>query len=75
MSNDISKISYLKPFSRSTLNTVTKNITTSMSINTVAVTLSVLGVLNPTTGVLVHNASSVLIALNAALFYDRKFGS
>ena len=46
-----------------------------MSINTVAVTLSVLGVLNPTTGVLVHNAGSVLIALNAALFYDRKFGS
>jgi len=43
-----------------------------MSINTVAVTLSVLGVLNAITGTLVHNAGSVLVALNAALFYDRK---
>lgn len=73
MSDDISKIPYLKRLSRSTLNTIKGNITASMCINAVAVTLSVLGLLNPVTGALVHNAGSVLVVLNAALLYDRKF--
>lgn len=73
MSDDISKIPYLKRLSRSTVNTIKGNITASMCINAVAVTLSVLGLLNPVTGALVHNAGSVLVVLNAALLYDRKF--
>lgn len=72
MSDDISKIPYLKRLSRSTLNTIKGNITASMCINAIAVTLSVLGVLTPVTGALVHNAGSVLVVLNAALLYDRK---
>lgn len=73
MSDDIAKIPYLKRLSRSTLNTIKGNITASMCINFVAVALSVLGLLNPVTGALVHNAGSVLVVLNAALLYDRKF--
>lgn len=73
MSDDISKIPYLMRLSRSTLNTIKGNITASMFINAVAVTLSVLGLLNPITGALVHNAGSVLVVLNAALLYDRKY--
>lgn len=73
MSDDISKIPYLKRLSRSTLRTIKGNITVSMGINAVAVTLSVLGVLNPVTGALVHNAGSVLVVLNGALLYDRNF--
>lgn len=73
MSDDISKIPYLKRLSRSTLNTIKGNITVSMCINFVAITLSVLGLLNPVTGALVHNAGSVLVVLNAALLYDRDF--
>lgn len=73
MNDDISKIPYLKKLSRSTLNTIKGNITASMCINFIAVTLSVLGLLNPVTGALVHNAGSVLVVLNAALLYDRKF--
>ena len=38
-----------------------------------AVTLSVLGILTPTTGALVHNADSCLVVLLAALQYDRKY--
>ena len=38
-----------------------------------AVTLSVLGILTPTTGALVHNAGSCLVVLLAALLYDRKY--
>ena len=73
MSDDISKIPYLKRLSCSTLNTIKGNIMASMCINVVAVILSVLGFLNPITGALVHNAGSVLVVLNAALLYDRKF--
>ena len=32
-----------------------------------------MGALNPTTGALVHNASSCFVVLIAALLYDRKF--
>ncbi len=73
MGDDISKIPYLKRLSCSTLNTIKGNIMASMMINAVAITLSVLGLLNPITGALVHNAGSVLVVLNAALLYDRKF--
>lgn len=45
----------------------------SVCINFVAVTCSVLGVLNPTTGALGHNVGSCLVVLIAALLYDRKF--
>ena len=44
-----------------------------MCINFVAIVLSVLGVLTPTTGALVHNAGSCFVVLIAALLYDRKF--
>ena len=44
-----------------------------MLINILAVLLSVLGVLNPTTGALVHNAGSCFVVLIAALLYDRRF--
>lgn len=73
MSDDISKIPYLKRLSNATVNTIRFSITLSMTINFIAVTLSVLGILNPTTGALVHNAGSCFVVLIAALLYDRKF--
>lgn len=73
MSDNIDKIPYLKRLSNSTLHTIKFNITISMIINAVAITLSVLGLLNPITGALVHNVGSVLVVLNAALLYDRNF--
>ena len=71
--DDLSVIPYLKRLSVATRNTIKTAITISMCINFVAVTLSVLGVLNPTTGALVHNAGSCFVVLIAALLYDRKF--
>lgn len=73
MSNDITRIPYLINLSSSTVKTIKGNIIASMCINAVAVLLSVLGLLNPVTGALVHNVGSVLVVLNAALLYDRKF--
>ena len=73
MSDDISKIPYLKRLSNATVATIKLSITLSMCINFIAVTCSVSGVLNPTTGALVHNAGSCFVVLIAALLYDRKF--
>lgn len=73
MSDDISKIPYLKRLSNVTVKTIKFSITLSMCINFAAVTLSVTGALTPTTGALVHNAGSCLVVLIAALLYDRNF--
>ena len=73
LGDDIGKIPYLKRLSNSTLFTIRFNIALSMCINAVAIVCSVLGLLNPVTGAIVHNAGSCLVVLNAALLYDRKF--
>ena len=73
MSDDISKIPYLKRLSNATVKTIKLSITLSMCINFVAIILSLLQLLNPISGALVHNAGSVFVVLIAALLYDRKF--
>ena len=73
LGDDIGKIPYLKKLSNSTLFTIKANIAMSMTINAVAIICSVLGLLNPITGAIIHNAGSCLVVLNAALLYDRHF--
>lgn len=73
MSDDISKIPYLKRLSNATVKTIKASITLSMCINFTAIVLSLMEVLTPTTGALVHNAGSCFVVLIAALLYDRKF--
>lgn len=73
MSDDISKIPYLKRLSNATVKTIKVSITLSMCINLVAIILSLMEVLTPTTGALVHNIGSCFVVLIAALLYDRKF--
>jgi Cu+-exporting ATPase len=75
MSDDISKIPYLKRLSNATVRTVKFSISLSLFINFVAIFLSFTGKLTPTTGALVHNAGSIFVVLIAALLYDRKFDS
>ena len=72
MSDDISCIPYLKRLSKATVNTIRFSISLSLLINFAAIILSVLELLNPTTGALVHNVGSVFVVLIAALLYDRK---
>ena len=73
MQDDISKLPYLKRLSNATVKTIKISISLSMIINFLAIILSVIGALNPTTGALVHNAGSVFVVLFAALLYDRNF--
>lgn len=71
--DDISKIPYLKKLSNATIRTIKLSIMLSLCINFVAIVLSLMEVLTPTTGALVHNAGSILVVFIAGLLYDRKF--
>lgn len=73
MSDNLESVPYIKRLADATLRTIRFNLTLSMLINLVAISLSVMGVLGPISGALVHNAGSVLVVLNAALLYERKF--
>ena len=73
MSDDISRLPYLKRLSNAAVHTIRLSISLSLCINFVAIALSLMGLLTPTSGALVHNAGSVFVVLIAALLYDRKF--
>ncbi|MBR2875634.1 MAG: cation-translocating P-type ATPase [Clostridia bacterium] len=72
MSDDISKIPYLKKLACAAVRTIKLSISISMIIYILAVILSVSGLLTPTSGALVHNAGSVFVILFAAMLYDKK---
>ena len=72
MGDDITKIPYIKRLANATVRTIKASIAMSMTINFAAIVLSLMGVLTPTTGALVHNAGSCFVVLFAALLYDRK---
>ncbi|MDU1334067.1 MAG: cation-translocating P-type ATPase, partial [Veillonella sp.] len=61
MSDDLSKIPYIKRLSDATIKTIKFSIALSMVINCIAIILSLLEVLTPTTGALVHNVGSCLV--------------
>ena len=71
--DDLSNLAYLKRLSVACVRLIKTNIAISMAINACAITCSVLGLLGPVTGALVHNLGSVLVVTNAALLYDRRF--
>jgi len=71
--DDLGKLAYLKRLSVACVRLIKLNISISMGINAIAIVMSILGVLTPVTGALVHNAGSLLVVLNAALLYDRNY--
>lgn len=52
--------------------TIKLNLTFSMTLNFIAITLAITGILNPVVGALVHNAGSVLVIINSALLLNWK---
>ncbi len=72
MNDNIANIPYLKRLANETVKTIKLSITMSMAINFAAIILSLMSVLTPTTGALVHNAGSCFVVLIAARLYDKK---
>ena len=72
VSDDISQLPHLIRLSKRMMTTIKLNMTFSMTLNFVAITLAILGVLDPVVGALVHNAGSVLVITNSALLLGWK---
>lgn len=72
MSDDIEKLIYLKRLANITLKTIKVNILFAMTVNFIALFLSLAGLMDPVLGALVHNVGSVLVVINAAMLYEKK---
>jgi P-type E1-E2 ATPase len=67
VSDDIQRIPYLLEISQKVMRKINANIIFSMTLNAIAVVLSIIGTLNPVLGAFVHNAGSVAVVINSAL--------
>ena len=60
------ELPHLVALSKRMMTTIKLNMTFSMTLNFIAITLAIIGTLNPVAGALVHNAGSVLVITNSA---------
>ena len=64
--DEVKELPHLVALSKRMMTTIKLNMTFSMTLNFVAITLAIIGTLNPVVGALVHNAGSVLVITNSA---------
>lgn len=64
--DDVKELPHLFALSKHMMTVIKMNLIFSMSLNFIAVTLAVLGILNPVWGALVHNAGSVFVIVNSS---------
>lgn len=72
LNSDMNKITYCMAHSRRTLFTIKRNIVLAMAVNFVSIILSMFGILNPMTGAIMHNVTSVAVVLSSALLLINK---
>ena len=65
--DEIKELPHLIALSKRMMMTIKINLTFSMALNFLAITLAITGLLGPVIGALVHNAGSVLVIINSAL--------
>lgn len=68
----VEELPHLLLLSKRMMTTIKWNLTFSMTLNFVAITLAITGILNPVVGALVHNAGSVLVIINSAFLLKWK---
>ena len=64
--DEVKELPHLVALSKHMMVTIKLNMTFSMTLNFIAITLAILGILNPVVGALVHNAGSVFVIINSA---------
>ncbi|MEG2414025.1 MAG: cation-translocating P-type ATPase, partial [Clostridia bacterium] len=67
LNSDMNKIVDTLALSKRALGTIKRNIILAMSINLVAIILSMFGILTPMSGAIVHNVTSILVVLSSAM--------
>ena len=66
INDDLRELPHLAALSRRMMFVIRCNLTFSMALNFLAITLAITGLLNPVVGALVHNAGSVFVILHSA---------
>ena len=66
----IKEIPHLLQLSKKTMKTIKINLIASMTLNFIAITLAITGILNPVFGALVHNLGSVAVIINSSLLLN-----
>ena len=64
--DEVRELPHLVALSKRMMTTIKCNMIFSMTLNFIAITLAIIGTLNPVVGALVHNAGSVLVIVNSA---------
>ena len=68
--DEVKELPHLVALSKHMMVTIKLNMTFSMTLNFIAITLAILGILNPVVGALVHNAGSIFVIINT-LYNDK----
>ncbi len=71
--DEVKELPHLVALSKHMMVTIKLNMTFSMTLNFIAITLAIWGILNPVVGALVHNAGSIFVIINSAFLL--KWGS
>ncbi|MEL7609063.1 MAG: cation-translocating P-type ATPase [Bacillota bacterium] len=72
--DDIKEIPHLLRLSKKVLRTIGINLAASMILNFAAISLAIIGILNPVLGALVHNIGSVAVVINSSLLLKWRKG-
>ena len=70
--DEVKELPHLVALSKHMMIMIKLNMAFSMALNFVAITLAILGILNPVVGALVHNAGSVFVIINSAFLLKWK---
>ena len=73
--DEVKELPHLVALSKRMMFTIKCNLTFSMTLNFIAVSLAMLGMLNPVVGALVHNAGSVIVIVNSAFLLKWNYNS
>ena len=65
--DEVKELPHLIALSKRMMTTIKINLSFSMGLNFIAITLAMTGLLGPVVGALVHNAGSVLVIINSGL--------
>jgi len=68
--DEVKELPHLVALSQRMMTTIKWNMTFSLTLNFIAITLAIIGTLNPVVGALVHNAGSVLVITNSAFLLN-----
>ena len=72
INDNISDTPHLIAIARKTLKTININIAFSLGLNILAMTLAVLGILDPIAGALVHNIGSIIVIIYSSMLVNFK---